>query len=481
VKEVEVMDARRWSSGAAIGLTAAACLLFVPPADAYVYWGASDGDAIGRANLDGSGVDQSLIAASNPHGVAVDGQHIYWDDDDTNAIGRANLDGTGANPSFITGASDPRGVAVDAGHIYWANTATGTIGRANLDGSGVDQSFIAGASGPYGMAVDGEHVYWTNTGPGTIGRANLDGSGVDQSFIPTAVSDPHGVAVDAGHIYWANSSTIGRANLDGSGVDQSFIVLVGLSYPVGVAVDGGPPGVASPSGARLDFGTQALFTLGPPQPLTVTNTGHGYLDVGTVRVTGANRDDFLVSSDDCSQQALPIDAACTVRVRFGPSASGARSAALSVPSDDPASPLSVPLSGTGGSLPQGPTGPAGPSGAAGATGATGPSGPTGATGPSGPTGATGPSGPRGQPGRDSKVTCTVNKRHARVKVVCTVKLASQSSAKLRWRLYHHGRPYHHGMTRARHRAATIPFADLPRGRYHLRIAGRQGTTLIVVR
>jgi hypothetical protein len=51
--------------------------------------------------------------------VAVDGGHVYWSnidyDVDSGSIGRANLDGTGVEPSFITGADYPCGVAVDAG------------------------------------------------------------------------------------------------------------------------------------------------------------------------------------------------------------------------------------------------------------------------------------------------------------------------------------------------------------------------------
>ena len=254
--------------------------------------------------------------------------YIYWTNFitgtniTTDTIGRANLDGTGVNQSFISGASSPIGIAVDADHIYWANFATGTIGRANLDGTGVNQSFITGASGPRGVAVDASYVYWTNldhrtrsaaptsTAPAstrasspaparpaasrstpatstgrtqardTIGRANLDGTGVNQSFISGA-SVPDGVAVDAGHIYWTNShpghdrprqprrhrrqpelhqrpplpqsasrstpatstgrtavsATIGRANLDGTGVNQSFI---SGGRPIGVAVDALP-------------------------------------------------------------------------------------------------------------------------------------------------------------------------------------------------------------------------------------------------
>jgi hypothetical protein len=214
------------------------CACLAARADAFVYW--ANNTTLGRANLDGSGVNQNLVAAGlGIAGMAVDGQHSYW----TNpfgTIGRANLDGSGADISFITGASFPQGVAVDGQHIYWANNQKDAIARANLDGSGVDQTFITGANLPEGVAVDGQHIYWTNL-EGTIGRANLDGSGVDQDFI-TSPGFLWGVAVDGQHIYWTddndavNSSTIGRANLDGSGVDESFIA--GLNAPHGLAVDG---------------------------------------------------------------------------------------------------------------------------------------------------------------------------------------------------------------------------------------------------
>ena len=130
--------------------------------------------------------------------MAVDGRHVYWTNTGTNSnsIGRANLDGSGVDQSFITGANDPHGVAVDGQHVYWTNAGRDAIGRANLDGSGVDQSFITGADFPEGLAVDGQHVYWGNALNGTIGRANLDGSGVDQRFI-TGANGPGGVAVDS--------------------------------------------------------------------------------------------------------------------------------------------------------------------------------------------------------------------------------------------------------------------------------------------
>ena len=46
--------------------------------------------------------------------MAVDDAHVYWTNFNSGAIGRANLDGSGVNQSFITGASGPSGVALGA-------------------------------------------------------------------------------------------------------------------------------------------------------------------------------------------------------------------------------------------------------------------------------------------------------------------------------------------------------------------------------
>jgi virginiamycin B lyase len=61
--------------------------------------------------------------------------YVYWTNYNGDSSGRANLDGSDVNQSFITGATTPTAVAVHGKHIYWANLTT--IGRANLDGSDV--------------------------------------------------------------------------------------------------------------------------------------------------------------------------------------------------------------------------------------------------------------------------------------------------------------------------------------------------------
>lgn len=130
----------------------------------------------------------------------------------------------------------------------------------------------------------------------------------------------------------------------------------------------GPPKTVSTNMASLAFASQPLGTLSAPEVLVVTNIGHGDLPIYRARMTGADLNDFLLTSDGCSNTTLPVGGSCAIGVRFAPSASGERSATLSVSSADPLSPLEIPASGSGSQLPlghegqQGLPGPQGPAG-----------------------------------------------------------------------------------------------------------------------
>lgn len=213
---------------------------FASQAQAYVYWTNANG-TIGRANLDGTGVNQAFITGpTGPFAIAVDATHVYWADQDANAIGRANIDGTNVDEDFISTVF-PQGVAVDGSHVYWTTSPVGpdAIGRANLDGSGVDQDYVPTDEAAFGVAVNASHIYWANYSSEAIGRANLDGTGATQSLIASPGDSPQGIAVDGGHVYWSayeqNGARIARANLDGSDRDLNFIP--GLSNPYGIAAN----------------------------------------------------------------------------------------------------------------------------------------------------------------------------------------------------------------------------------------------------
>ncbi len=165
----------------------------------HIYW-ANWSTFIGRAKIDGTHAQLKFIRINNkrfsPGRLAVNARHIYWTGmafEEPNAIGRANLDGTGVRNNFITSKTSPFSLAIGGRHIYWT-TPTNAIVRAKLDGTGVRPKFITTDKGqPGSIAAGGGHIYWTNwaywtnpvngeLGSGWIARANLDGTGV-QRFV----------------------------------------------------------------------------------------------------------------------------------------------------------------------------------------------------------------------------------------------------------------------------------------------------------
>jgi hypothetical protein len=192
----------------------------------------------------------------------------FGDGPGAGAIGRANLDGTGVEPNFIGGISSPAGgLAVDGSHVYWTSYDPANpfivlyhgplptrIGRANLNGTGVEESFISTLPTQYGVAVDAAHIWWTNEAPrGTgqtpsaasvledeIRRAALDGTGAEVVIPTDQFPSCGGLAIGDTHVYWAQAGSIGRARLDGSrGTGELIAARPNCG---GVAVDAlGPP------------------------------------------------------------------------------------------------------------------------------------------------------------------------------------------------------------------------------------------------
>jgi len=247
--------------------------------------------AIGRANLDGTGVNQSFILGVFPEALAVDGAHIYWTTSGPNGnrIGRANLDGSGVPPMFITTTVAAAGVAVDGNFVYWTNSALNSIGRANIaDGSGANQLWITGAANPQGVTVDGAFIYWVNASSGRIGRANLNGTGANQFFI--TAGRPEWIVVDSANVWWTNGSplySIGRANLDGMGVNQTFIHT--LSATSGLAINGlVAPGAGGPPPPTITTLASDVQGFGLPHGtgrslLAKLNAAQGNVDAGRLQ------------------------------------------------------------------------------------------------------------------------------------------------------------------------------------------------------
>jgi trimeric autotransporter adhesin len=99
------------------------------------------------------------------------------------------------------------------------------------------------------------------------------------------------------------------------------------------------------SPASLAFGPTAVGSTSAAQLVTIQNTGTGTMTLGTISFTGNSATAFLKSATTCGT-SLAIGANCTISVEFKPTATGARTASLSIADNATGSPQLVPLKGT---------------------------------------------------------------------------------------------------------------------------------------
>lgn len=308
-------------------------------AQAYVYWTvygvgvATDGTTLGRASLNGTGINHSFVSgATAPSTIAVDAQHLYWGNSPTHSIGRANLDGTGANPSFIANATTSggslAGIAIDATHIYWTDEHR-YVGRANLDGSSPQPHFldVGAGSTPYGIAVSAGTLYLASNGFNEILRAPASGTSAPTSLVNLPANTlPTGLAVAGGYVYWAAlnigdpypGGTIGRAVLaNGGNLDNSFIP--GLGQPLGVATDGNNIFWADHGGSFESIGHALLGSTGAAS----IQTGYIPEPGGPIGIASDANLDPTSTAVSCSPVSIAVQSptSCTATVTDNASAS----------------------------------------------------------------------------------------------------------------------------------------------------------------
>jgi len=82
--------------------------------------------------------------------------------------------------------------------------------------------------------------------------------------------------------------------------------------------------------------------------ITISNTGSANLTISTFSITDANSSEFSVIGGACQGQTLSPTGTCIFKVSHSPTSEGAKSASLTILSDDPDTPsLTVSLTGTG--------------------------------------------------------------------------------------------------------------------------------------
>jgi len=99
------------------------------------------------------------------------------------------------------------------------------------------------------------------------------------------------------------------------------------------------------SPTSLNFGQVVIGNTSSDKAVTLTNVGTTTLAISSISITGTNAEDFA-ESNSCGS-SLAADASCSIHVTFKPTASGTRTAALSVTDSASGSPQAVSLSGDG--------------------------------------------------------------------------------------------------------------------------------------
>jgi hypothetical protein len=95
----------------------------------------------------------------------------------------------------------------------------------------------------------------------------------------------------------------------------------------------------------LSFGNQTTGTTSNSATVTLNNTGTAYLSITGITLSGTNAKDFLVSNT-CGT-IVASGATCTISVVYQPTVIGSETATLNIAGNQPGSPTTLALSGTG--------------------------------------------------------------------------------------------------------------------------------------
>jgi hypothetical protein len=258
-------------------------------------------------------------------------------------------------PSGLTAISvtfTPAGVGLRSATLTITDNAAGSPQSVALTGTGTGTAIIT-LSPSTSLAFGNQNVN-TSSAAQPVGVGNSGTNNLVISGISILGAFPGDFAYSAGTlpitVAPGSNATINVVFTPSAlGARTATLQLVdnanGSPHSLALSGNGVVPSVGiNPS--SVSFANQTVGTTSGATSITVSNTGAGSLVISNLALSGPNASDFAFSGP-----AMPVTVAAgnsiTVGVTFSPTATGARSATLSVTDNASGSPQTVGLTGTG--------------------------------------------------------------------------------------------------------------------------------------
>jgi len=246
----------------------------------------------------------------------------------------------------------PSAAGTRTASVLFTDNAAGSPQTVALSGTGTapassfSPTSLTFASQSVGTTSAAQTVTLSNTGTAALSITSLAITGANASDF--AQTNTCGSSVAA-----ASSCTIGvtfTPTATGSRAASLSITDNASGSPQTVALSGtaAVPAGVSLSPTSLSFGSQPVATTSGTQTITLSNGGGTPLSITSLAIAGADAGDFAEVADTCGS-SLAAGGTCAIGVTFTPSASGQRTATLSITDNASGSPQAASFTGTGSS------------------------------------------------------------------------------------------------------------------------------------
>ncbi len=243
----------------------------------------------------------------------------------------------------ITVVFEPKAGGVFSPSLKVAYTGVGSPQQVALNGTGVapprvtlQPARLKFATQLVGTTSSTQNATLTNTGTQTVTISNITITGdfSETNNCPASLGVGGACEIQAVFQPKAAGNAYGKVTVTDSATGSPhYVYLSG----VGTVITLSPVGV--------NFGDQKVGTKSAVVPITLTNTGASKITITAISIAGTDAGDFA-QTNNCGS-SLAGNSSCTIQVTFKPTATGARSASVSVADNGGGSPQSVPLAGTG--------------------------------------------------------------------------------------------------------------------------------------